>query len=144
MEQSLPLTFQVAFYTASGAVIVLAVVLVYVMLRLERQLDRVVLAVEHLEAELTPLARETRVVVDLVREISERVQRQGVAVETLLGAAQKWGDRAQKAADIADALLLSPLLAFGRTAHSLRTGAIIFLRSLWTAGRETQQKARVS
>src|SRR5580765_4457678 len=102
MEQQFPIALQVALYAASCAIFVLAAVCIHVLLRLKNQLDRTVTAVEHLEAQLTPLAREARVVVGRLSGLTEGVQR-------AVGAA---GD-----------VLLQHVLAFNRTAQLLRTGA---------------------
>lgn len=110
MAEQIPMALQVALYAASCAIIVLAAVLAHVLLRLKSQLDRTVKAVEHLEAELTPLARETRVVVDRMSDFSGRVER---------------------VVDIAGGLLLPPVRAFNRTAQILRAGATTFLQALW-------------
>lgn len=114
MTQEFPMALQVALYVASCAIIVLAAVLAHVLLRLKSQLDRTVKAVEHLEAELTPLAREARVVVARLSDFSERMQRLGAA---------------------AGGLLLPPVRAFNRTAQILQAGAATFLQALWN-GRE--------
>ena len=115
MEQQLPIALQVAVYAASGAIVLIAAVVVHVWLRVGKQLDRVVTAVEHVEAELIPLARETRVVVERMREFSERTV--GVA-----------GD------------LLLPFQAFNRTVGLLQTGVATFLKTLWS-GRRRQPDA---
>jgi hypothetical protein len=63
MAQQFPIALQVALYAACCAIVVFVAVFAHVLLRLKTQLDRTVTAVEHLEAQLTPLAREARVVV---------------------------------------------------------------------------------
>ena len=88
MDQQLSVALAAALYIAAGALVVLAVVLVRVMLRLEKQCERVVTAVERVESELTPLARETRVAVDRLSDLS---------------------GSAQRAADVAGELLLPPV-----------------------------------
>ena len=115
MTQQFPIALQVALYAASCAIIVLVAVFAHVLLRLKGQLDRTVTAVEHLEAELTPLAREARVVVDRLSDLSGRVER---------------------VAGIAGGLLLPPVKAFNRTAQLLQTGATTFLRALWNGRQE--------
>jgi hypothetical protein len=114
MGQQLPIALQVALYAASGAILVLVAVLVPAVLRLKKQLDRTVTAVEHLEAELTPLAHETRVVVDQLGDLAGGVQR-------VVGAA--------------GGLLLPPVRAFNRTAQLVQTGATTFLQALWNGRR---------
>lgn len=118
MEQQLPMAFQVSFYAVSVAIIVLAAVLVHVLLRLKKQVDRVVTVVESLEAELTPLARETRLVVDRLRDLSEG---------------------AQRVVGLAGGLLLPPVLAFNRTTQLLRAGATTFLQALWNGRRQAEK-----
>jgi len=46
---------QVVLYTAGAAIVALAIVLMNVLLSLRKQLDRVVAALEHAEAEITPM-----------------------------------------------------------------------------------------
>ena len=64
MGRQFPLALQVALYTASIAIVAFGAVLVHVLLRLARQFDRVATAVERFEAEMTPLARESRAAVE--------------------------------------------------------------------------------
>ena len=116
MDQHFPVALQVALIAASCVIIVLAAVLVPVLMRLKNQLDRTVTAVERLEAELTPLAREARVVVDRLNDISGRV-------EHVVG--------------VASGLVLPPARAFNRTAQLVQTGATTFLRALWN-GRQVR------
>ena len=120
MEQSLPTSLLVALYAASIAVIALAAVTVFVLLRFKRQLDRVVTMVERVEAEIVPLARETRLAMDRVRDVSERVHRQWLALERVFGTVRRFTGAAGGA-------LLAPNLA--------RVGAATFLRALWTGRR---------
>jgi len=110
MEQQWPVALQVAFYVASGSIILLAAVVVSVALRIGKQFDRIVAAVERVEAELTPLAHESRVVVDRLGDLSAG---------------------AQRAADAAGDLLLPPVLLANRTVRILRTGVATFLSALW-------------
>jgi hypothetical protein len=117
MEQQFPIAVQVALCVASCAIVVLAIVLVHVLLRVKHQLDRTVMAVEHLEAQLTPLAREARAVVDRVGDLTGGVQR-------MVGAA--------------GGLLLPPVRAVNRTAQLIQTGATTFLQALWN-GRQARR-----
>jgi len=144
MEQQLPMALQVALYTASAAIIVLAAVLVPVLLRFRKQLDRVATAVEGFEAEFIPLARETRAVVDQWRGLSELARRQLLAVDDLVGTVRGWTSKTGRVADAAGGLLLAPVLAFNRTTRVVQTGLTAFLHALWTGRRPPQQKARAS
>jgi uncharacterized protein YoxC len=107
MEQQLPIALQVALFAASGAIVVIAAVVVHVWLRVGKQLDRVVTAVEHVEAEIIPLAREIRLVVDRLRGLTEQT------------------------ADLAGGLLL-PVRTINRTLGIVHTGVITFLQALWS------------
>ena len=121
MDQHLSTSLQVALYAASIAVIVLAAVTVYVLVRFKRQLDRVVTMVERVEAELVPLARDTRLAVDKVRDVSEHAQR---IVETV-----------RRVTGLASGALLAPMLVSNRAGNLARVGATTFLRTLWTGRR---------
>jgi hypothetical protein len=102
MEQQFPIALQVALYAASCAIIAIAAVFAHVLLRLKNQLDRTVTAVEHLEAELTPLAREARVVVGVagglllppVRTITRTARIVQTGVKTFLQAL--WSGRQER------------------------------------------------
>ena len=65
-------------YLASGAILVFVLVALFVLFRIRRQLERVVAAVEECRSELIPLARDARVVMGDLRDISEKT-RSGVA-----------------------------------------------------------------
>lgn len=122
MDQQFPMALQVALYAASGAIIVLAAVLVHAVVRVKKQLERTVTAIERLEAEITPLAREARVAVDRLSDLS---------------------GRAQRAVDAAGGLLLSPVLALNRTARIAQTGVTTFLQALWNGRSQNGQSKDV-
>jgi uncharacterized protein YoxC len=117
MELQIPLALQVALYAASVAIIVLAVVVVRAMRQLEKQWERVVNTVETIEGQLTPLAREARVVVDRLSSIS---------------------GSAQNAVAAASSVLLPPVRIVNRASQILRTGAAAFLQALWAPGARTR------
>jgi uncharacterized protein YoxC len=113
MEQTLPMALQVALYTASGAIVVAAIVLVRVALRLGQQLDRAVASMEHVESELVPLAREARAAVDRLRTFSEQT------------------------ADTVGGLLL-PVRTVNRALGLLQTGVATFVKSFWNGPTATR------
>jgi uncharacterized protein YoxC len=106
MEATLPMALQVALYTASGAIVVVAVILIRVSLRLGQQLDRAVTAMERVEGELVPLAREIRAAVDRLRTFSEHT------------------------ADAVGGMLL-PVRTVNRALGILQTGVATFVKSFW-------------
>jgi len=117
MEQQWPVALQVAVYTASGAMVLLAIVVVQMARRIGQQLDRVVTTVEKFEAGLTPLARGARVVVDRVGDLSADARR----LTAVAGG------------------LLTPVVVVNRAARIVQAGATTFLRALWT-GRQTSRR----
>ena len=121
MEQPWPMALQVAFYVASGAIVLLAAVVVNVALRIGKQLDRVATAVERVEAELTPLTRQTRVIVGQIGELSAG---------------------AQRAADAAGELLLPPVLLANRAVRIVKSGVGTFLGALWTGGPQARRDGK--
>ena len=110
MELEIPLALQIALYAAAIGLVVLAVVVVFFVVRVQKQIERVVNAVDAFENEIVPLARESRVAVARVRELSDRIHR---AVEVV-------GD-----------LVLPPMMAVNTTSRVVQTAAATFVRSLW-------------
>ena len=81
-------------------------------------------AAERLEAQLTPLARDTRVAVDHLSKLSEQAQQQLAAVGAV-------GES-----------LLAPARSVSRTIEFLRIGGTAFLRSMWNGPRKANQPTR--
>jgi len=122
MEHQLPIALQVALYAASIAIVVLAVVLLSSLLRFKRQLERVVTAMESFETEILPLARESRLAIQRLRDLSDKTQ-------DMVGAA---GD-----------LLLPPVRAINRTSRLVQTVAATFVQALWNGRPDSQQNERI-
>jgi hypothetical protein len=120
MGQQFPLALQLALYALSAAGIVLAAVLVHVLLRFKAQLDRIATAAENLESELTPLARETRIVVGRLGDLSDQAQEQLAAAGAIGGA------------------FLAPARIVNRAVGLLRTGITAFLVSFWKGRQQTR------
>jgi uncharacterized protein YoxC len=120
------MALQVALYILSVAAVVIAAVLVWILLRLRAQLDRFVAAAERLEAQLTPLARDTRVAVDHLRKLAEQAQQQLATVGAV-------GES-----------LLAPARSVSRTIELLRTGGTAFLMSMWNGPRKTNRPTRAT
>jgi len=118
------MALQVALYTLSVAAVVIAAVFVHVWLRVRAQLDRFVAAAERLEAQLTPLARDTRVAVDHLGKLSEQAQQQLAAVGAV-------GES-----------LLAPARSVSRTIELLRIGGTAFMSSMWNGPRKANQPTR--
>jgi hypothetical protein len=74
MDHPFPVGLQVVLYAASAAIVVFVAVVIPLLFQLRGQLERFVSSVEHLEAETKPLARETRDLIDTLRELSERAK----------------------------------------------------------------------
>jgi uncharacterized protein YoxC len=96
METHIPAALQTALYVGSVAVTVLVVAMIALLLQVRGQLERVVRSVEELKAEMTPLARDTRVVVGDLRELSGRVRERWMEVEGIIDTARSWSQRASQ------------------------------------------------
>ena len=144
MEQQLPTALQAALYAGSVAIIVLAAVLIVLLLQFRRQLERIVRAVEELKAEVNPLAQETRVVVERLRDLSGRVQEQWKEVEKIIYTARIWSQRANHLVDEIGSVVEPPIFAASRNIQILRAGLVTFVRALSNRKQQHQQKARES
>ena len=110
MQQEIPMALQVVLYAGAIGIVVLAAVVVYFVARVKKQLERVVNAVETFESEIVPLARESRLAVIRVRDLSDRVQH-------IVG--------------VVGELVLPPVAAFNKTSRVVQTAASTFVRALW-------------
>lgn len=105
----MPMSLQVVLYAAALAMVVLAAVVINVLLGVKKQLDRIVSAVEHAESEITPLAREARIVFYRVGNLT---------------------DQTQRIVDGASSVVLPPVLMARRVVDIVRTGAYAFFKAL--------------
>ena len=135
MEINLPTSLTVALYAGSIALVVLAVIVTAVLVRLHRQMERIVAMVERVESEIGPVVREARVAVHRARDVSERVHRQWLALERFLGTVRRF-------TGAAGGLVMAPMLATNRAGNTLRVGTAAFLRALWTGRRPSARGAR--
>ena len=140
MELQLPTTLQAALYAGSIAIIVLVAVLIVLLLQFRRQIERVVRAVEVLKAEVSPLAQETRVVVERLRELSGRVQGQWVEVERIIDTARTWSQRANHLVEGIGSVVEPPILGASRKIHIFRKGLETFVRAF--SNRKQQHQPR--
>jgi uncharacterized protein YoxC len=122
MEQQIPMALQAALYAGSVAIVVMVAFLIVLLLQFRRQIERVVRAVDELKVEVIPLAKETRIVVGTLRDLSEQVQERWLEVKGILDMARSWSQRASH----------------------LVEGIGCVVRALSRRKPELQQKARVS
>jgi len=118
----------------------LVAVLIVLLLQFRRQIERVVRAVEVLKAEVTPLAQETRVVVERLRELSGRVQGQWVEVERIIDTARTWSQRANHLVEGIGSVVEPPILGASRKIHIFRKGLETFVRAF--SNRKQQHQPR--
>ena len=144
MEQQLPTALQAVLYVGSAAIIVLVTALIVLLLQFRRQIERVVRAVEELKAELNPLAQETRVVVERIRDLSGRVQGQWMEVERIVDTARTWSQRADHLVEQIGSVVEPPIFAASRNIHILRKGLETFVWALSNRKQQHQRKARES
>lgn len=144
MEQQLPLALQVALYVASLAIVFSVLVVVGMLFRFRKQLERIVVAVEELEAEMQPLAKETRVVVKRLHDLSGRAQEQWMEVEGIIGTARHWSERANHLVEEVGAAVEPPIFAATRGIRLLGKGLEAFVQGLLIRNHVRQQKARES
>jgi len=144
MEQQLPAALQAALYVGSAAIVVLAAALMVLLLQFRRQIECVVRAVEELKAEMTPLAQETRIVVEQLHDLTRRVQWRWREVESVIDTALAWSQRANHLVEGIGSVVEPPIFAMSRNIQILRIGLATFVRALLNRRRQHQQKARES
>lgn len=121
MDTSLPVGLQIALYLVAAAILAFVAVAIPVLLRLGRQMDAVVGAIEELRAETKPLARETRELVASLRGLAGQADRIAGRVGSVVG---------------------PPLAASSLGMRVVRTGVTTFVRTLWNGRRGSETQAR--
>jgi hypothetical protein len=121
MEQQFPVGLQAALYVATAAIVAFVAVAIPLIVRLQRQLERVVASIEDIKSELKPLARETR---------------------ELVGELQGLSGRAHRLVDEVGSMVEPPLLASSLGFRLIGTGVATFVRALWNGTRAQPRKAR--
>lgn len=145
MDQQLPTALQAVLYAGSIAVIVLSAVLVVLLLRFRSQVERAVRAIEELRTELHPLARETRVLVEGLHDLSARVKGQWAEVESIVDTARSWSRRANHLVEELGSMVEPSVQAASRNVRILRSGFGAFLKALFDRHEnDGHQKARAS
>lgn len=144
MALYLPITLQVALYVASLAIVAFVALLVGALLQFRKQLERGVAAFEELRAEIKPLAQETRVVMDRLRDLTGRAQEQWTEVEGIVDTARHWSERANRVVEEVGDAVEPPILAATRSIRVLRSGLETFVQVLLDRNRRHQPKARES
>jgi len=125
MMQS-PMALLMAVYLASGPILAFVVITLTLLFRMRRQLERVVLAVEECKAELIPLARDARVVMGNLRDLSGRARWGLDEIDNLIDKARGWSGWAGHVGERVGAAVKSPVRAMSRKLHALLTGVKAF------------------
>lgn len=144
MQQQLPVALQVALYVALIATVVSVVVLVGALLHFRKQLERLVGSVEELSAEWKPLAKEARVVVKRLGDLSGRAEEQWVEVEGIIETARRWSKRADHLVEEIGSVVEPPILAATQGLGLLRRGLEALVLKLRNRNQLQPQKARQS
>jgi len=135
----------VALYAASLAVVVFVSITCGALFHFRKQLERLVRAVEEVKAEMTPLAHETRLLVNRLHDLSGRIQGQWSEVEEIIETARHWSERANRVVEGIGAVATLPVLAATDGIRRLRRGIGVFVQVLLNRTRiHHHQKARQS
>jgi hypothetical protein len=121
MDANLPLGLQIGLYIVAASIVAFVAIAVPLLIRLQRQIDRMAAAVELMKSETVPLAKETRELVEELRGLS---------------------GRANRLVNEVGSVVEPPLLASSLGFRLIRTGVATFVRALWNGKRNPQSKAR--
>lgn len=143
MNQQIPMALQAALYVGSISITLLVAVLIVQLLRFRRQTERVVRAVEELKAEVDPLVQETRIVVESLKDLSARAQRQWIEVEEIIDTAQNWTQRVNHLVEGIGSVM-PPIAAAILNIRILRKGLKTFVRALSNRRQQHLRKVRES
>jgi methyl-accepting chemotaxis protein len=143
MNQQIPMALQAVLYMGSISITLLVAVLIVQLLRFRRQTERVVRAVEELKAEVDPLVQETRIVVESLKDLSARAQRQWIEVEEIIDTAQNWTQRVNQLVEGIGSVM-PPIAAAILNIQTLRKGLRTFVQAFTNRRKQHLRKARES
>jgi uncharacterized protein YoxC len=126
----IPAALQIGFLVASVAFVALAACLIAAVLRASRQLEKLVVTIGEVRADLDVLVEESR---DLVRNVNTLVTRANDGlkdVEEVVGAVRTWKSRADRVVSAIGAIVEPPVFSLARNVSLLRMGVTASLRAL--------------
>ena len=138
------LALQIALMVAAAAFVALVACLIPVVLRAQRQLDRLVLTVEQLKGDLDILVVESRELMRNVNSLVERADGRLHEVEQIVSTARLWKDRAERVVSAVGAVIEPPVFALARNAGLFRIGAATLLRILSHRKRRSEASSQTT
>jgi len=130
MELQLPVALQIALYAASIGIVVFVVGLLVGVLYIKKQIDRVIESVENLKSTIEPLMQETRVAVEQIRSLTERIHEGWLAMENALSTVRGWGREANRMIERSANVVATPVRAASEKARVLMKGMQTFFQVL--------------
>jgi uncharacterized protein YoxC len=124
------MTLQIALLVASIAFVALVAVLIPVVVRANRQLEKLVVTIGEVRADLDALVEESR---GLVRNVNTLVTRASGGlkdVEEVVSAVRTWKNRVDRMVNAIGTLVEPPVFALARNVGLLRMGVTATLRAL--------------
>jgi hypothetical protein len=127
---------QIALMVAAAAFVALVACLIPVVLRAQRQLDRLVLTVEQVKSDLDVLVDESRELMRNVNSLVERAEGPLQDVEHMV--------RAERVVSAVGAVIEPPVFALARNAGLFRIGAATLLRILSHRKRRSEASSQTT
>lgn len=128
---SMTMALQVALFLASITFSLLAACLVPIAFQMRRQLNRLALSAEHLEANVALLVQDSREMVRSVNEITRRAQPPVDDAARVLRLARQWTERADRLVDEVGSVIEPPVYSLVRSLGLFGEGASTFIRAVF-------------
>ena len=138
------MALQIALMVAAAAFVALVACLIPVVLKAQRQLDRLVLTVEQLKTDLDVLVVESRELMQNMNSLVERADGRLQEVGQIVGTARLWKDRAERVVGAVGAVIEPPVFALARNAGLFRIGAAALLRVLSHRKRRSEASSQTT
>ncbi len=121
---------QVALFVASTAFVVLVACLIPVVFRVQRQVERLVLAVGEVKADLDVLVDEGRELVRNVNTLVAQANNRLQEVEEVVSTVRQWKGRAERVVNAIGVVVEAPVFRLARNMDLVRIGVTAVLRVL--------------
>ena len=120
---------QLALALASIAIVLFVAIVIPAVLQLRKYAERLAVATEELKTDIQVLLRDTREILQRMKEISQRVHLQMDDIEHVIGAVRSWADRIDVVVEEVRAAVERPVVRAARNINLFRTGLATFLQA---------------
>ncbi len=135
---------QIALLVASAAFVVFVACLIPVVFRAQRQVERLVVTIGEVKADLDVLVGESRELVRNVNTLVERANGHMREVDEIVSTLRQWRSRAERVVNAVGVVVEAPVFRLARNMDLFRVGVSAVLRVLAHRSRRNQARRQAT